>query len=157
MLQLQAACDASRDFVNLLRSPIVKADKKSAVLNALFGDKLGRLTTAFTNLLIRKGREFFLPEIIREVIRQYQEIKHITKVKITTAVPLEEDQKAAIVSKIRSSSVLENVDLETEIDPSLIGGFVLEANNNLFDASVLRDLKDIKKQFSQNIYIRNIR
>jgi F-type H+-transporting ATPase subunit delta len=47
--------------------------------------------------------------------------------------------------------------LKTKVDNDLIGGFVLEANNNLFDASISRDLKDIKKQFLQNLYIPDIR
>jgi hypothetical protein len=41
------------------------------------------------------------------------------------------------------------MELETEVDEKLIGGFVLEFNNNLVDASILRDLKDIKKQFTR--------
>ena len=48
------------------------------------------------------------------------------------------------------TSVLE---LESKVDPSLIGGFVLEFDNNLVDASVVRDLRDIKKQFQQNLYV----
>jgi F-type H+-transporting ATPase subunit delta len=58
---------------------------------------------------------------------------------------------------VKSNAGLENVELETKTDESLIGGFVLEFNNNLVDASVLRDLKDIKKQFEGNVYVHNIR
>jgi F-type H+-transporting ATPase subunit delta len=47
--------------------------------------------------------------------------------------------------------------LKTKVDDSIIGGFILEANNNLFDASILRDLNDIKKQFLTNIYVPEIR
>ena len=46
---------------------------------------------------------------------------------------------------------------QTHVNPTLLGGFVLEANNNLFDASIIRDLNDIKKQFLKNEYIPNIR
>ncbi|MBC7902760.1 MAG: F0F1 ATP synthase subunit delta, partial [Gemmatimonadaceae bacterium] len=46
---------------------------------------------------------------------------------------------------------------ELETKPDIIGGFVLEFNNNLIDASIERDLRDIKKQFGQNIYVRQIR
>ena len=50
-----------------------------------------------------------------------------------------------------------NVELETVTDERIIGGFKLEFNNNLVDASILRDLNDIKKQFGQNIFVQNIR
>jgi F-type H+-transporting ATPase subunit delta len=49
------------------------------------------------------------------------------------------------------------VELETAVDQRLIGGFVLEFNNNLVDASILRELKDIKKQFNKNLFVHNIR
>jgi len=45
------------------------------------------------------------------------------------------------------------IELETTVDPKLIGGFLLEFNNNLVDASMLRDLKDIKKQFMKNLFV----
>ena len=49
------------------------------------------------------------------------------------------------------------IELEAVINESLIGGFVLETEGNLVDASILRDLKDIKKQFLNNDYIHKIR
>jgi len=52
---------------------------------------------------------------------------------------------------------LSNIELETVVNPDLIGGFVLEFNNNLVDASIARDLRDIKKQFRENIYVKQIR
>ncbi|MEY3055838.1 MAG: synthase subunit delta, partial [Bacteroidota bacterium] len=48
------------------------------------------------------------------------------------------------------------IELTTKTDESLIGGFVLEFNNNLVDASIARDLKDIKKQFLNNEFISKI-
>ena len=157
MQYLQAVCKASRDFVNLLRSPVVKADKKESILAAVTNGKVSALTTAFNNLLINKGRESDLPEIVNAFIDQYNTIKGIHKVKLTTAVPVSDSVKNAIVDKVKASSGLESVELETSTDDSLIGGFVLEFNNNLVDASVLRDLKDIKKQFTGNVYVHNIR
>jgi F-type H+-transporting ATPase subunit delta len=50
-----------------------------------------------------------------------------------------------------------NIDLETAVNESLIGGFILEAAGKSLDASVLRDLKDVKKQFLNNDYLHKIR
>ena len=47
--------------------------------------------------------------------------------------------------------------IDCKVDPSLIGGFVLEFDNNLVDASVVRDLRDIKKQFQQNLFVPQIK
>ena len=61
---IQQACNDSHDLVLMLKSPIVKADKKTAVLHALFQDKIQKVTLAFIDLLVNKGREFHLPEIV---------------------------------------------------------------------------------------------
>ncbi len=157
MKYLQAVCKSSRDFVNLLRSPIIKAEKKDVIISAVTKDKIGALTTAFTKLLVTKGREEDLPEIISAFVDQYNEIKDIHKVKLTTAVEVSDDLKNAIVAKVKAEAGLPNIELESKVDEALIGGFVLEFNNNLVDASVLRDLKDVRKQFNENVYVRNIR
>jgi F-type H+-transporting ATPase subunit delta len=96
-------------------------------------------------------------EIASAVIDQYNAIKGIHKVKLTTATPVSEELKQGIESKIRSERGLDKIELETAVDETLIGGFVLEFDDNLLDASILRDLKDIKKQFSQNLYVHSIR
>ncbi len=157
MQYLQAICKSNPDFVSLLRSPVVKADKKDNILTAITMGKVNGLTAAFNKLLVAKGRESDLPEIANAFIDQYNTINGIHKVKLTTAVPVSEAVKTNIVNKVKAGSGLENVELETKTDESLIGGFVLEFNNNLVDASILRDLKDIKKQFNNNEFIHNIR
>ena len=52
---------------------------------------------------------------------------------------------------------LQNLQLQTEVEDELIGGFKLEIGDVLVDATILRDLNDVKKQFKTNEYIHNIR
>lgn len=157
MQYLEALCKASKEFVGLLKSPIVKADKKQAVLDAVTKGKLSAVTEGFNKLLVLKNRENVLPEIVTAFIEQYNVIKGIHKVKLTTAQPLTEVMKASILGKITSETTMQNVELETLTNEELVGGFVLEYNNNLVDASILRDLKDIKKQFTNNEFVMKIR
>lgn len=155
---LKAICKNSRDFVNLLRSPVVSSDKKQSIINAIIQNKVSVLTDAFIKLLIAKGREEDMPEIITAFIEQYNNIKGIHKVKLTTATAISDELKDDIVSKVKKEANLENVELELKVDDSLIGGFVLEFDNNLVDASILRDLKDIARQFKErNVFVQNIR
>jgi F-type H+-transporting ATPase subunit delta len=157
MLFLQSVCKSSREFVNLLKSPIIKADKKLHIVDAIIKGKVSELTASFTRLVIKKGREQDLPEVVTEFIKMYNLIKGIHKVKLTTAAPVGEELKQSIINKIKGSTPLQNIELETEVRNELIGGFMLEFNNNLVDASILRDLKDLKKQFQENIYVQKIR
>lgn len=154
---LHSVCKSSREFVSILRSPIIATDKKQKIVSAITDGKISELTASFIKLLISKMREEYLPEIIAAAIEQYNAIKGIHRVKLTTAEPVSDNVKESIVSKVKGETALQNVELETVVDPDLIGGFVLEFNNNLVDASVARDLRDIKKQFSQNIYVQQIR
>jgi F-type H+-transporting ATPase subunit delta len=155
---LQQVNKASREFVNLLRSPVVNADKKQSIIDAVTKNRISELTAAFIKLLINKGRESDMPEIITAFIEQYNAIKGIHKVKLTTATAVSDDLKNAIVEKMKREAKLEHVELDAKTDEALIGGFVLEFNNNLVDASVLRDLKDIAKQFKErNVFVQNIR
>lgn len=156
MLVLQQLFNGNRDVVALLKSPIIKADKKQKILAAVLEGKVSKLTTSFINLLITKGRESYLPEMLSAYLQEYDVIKKINKVKITSAVPLDDATLAQIKKQVEVGSDA-SIELETAVNEALIGGFVLETGDKLVDASVLRDLKDIKKQFEKNIYVPNIR
>ena len=154
---IAAVCKQSSDFVNLLRSPIINADQKNAIIKAIIAGKTGELTILFINLLVRKGREIDLPEIAAAFIDQFNTIKGIHRVKLTTAIPVSDALKQSIENKVQREKTFGTIELETAVDEKLIGGFVLEFNNNLVDTSILRDLKDIKKQFSKNLFVHNMR
>jgi len=156
MKYIQAVCNASSEFVNMLRSPIIKADQKNSILSAVLQNKVGVLTNSFIVLLVKKGRESDLHEIANTFIEQYNAMKGIHQVTLTTAVEISADMKNSIEQKVKSDNSFASVELTTKTDESLIGGFVLEFNNNLLDASISRDLRDIKKQFLKNEFVGKI-
>jgi F-type H+-transporting ATPase subunit delta len=157
MKYLDAVCKVSRDFTILLKSPVINPSQKNTILSAVTKGKVSELTAAFNTLLIKKGRESELPEIASAFVDQYNALKGIHTVKLTTAVPVSDSLKQSIESKLKTERGLGDIELETAVDENLIGGFVLEFNNNLVDASILRELKDIKKQFTQNLFVHGIR
>ena len=154
---LQRICKSNRDFVALLKSPIIPEDKKNKIITSIVTGRISDLTALFIKLLASKNRESNLPEIISSYINQYNQIKGIHKVKITTATQISEDIKNTFISKIKSVNDISNIELETAVDEKLVGGFVLEMDGKLLDASILRDLKDVRKQFQNNDYIRKLR
>src|SRR5215470_3172955 len=90
MQWLQQVIKGSRYFANLLRSPIIKGDKKRKIVESIIGSRVTNITSLFIDLLIVKGRESHLPEIITSFVVQYKEHKDIYPVKLTTAVPISE-------------------------------------------------------------------
>lgn len=157
MQWLQAVCKNNRDFVNLLRSPIINSDTKKKILSAVTAGKLSEITNAFNTLLITKGRESNLPEIITAFIDLYKQHKNIHTVKLTTAVPLGDDVKNAIITQVKKAGNIQNIELETKVDDKILGGFVLQVGDKLVDASIAYDLKAIAKQFENNDFIYKIR
>lgn len=156
MKWLHSIHKSNSDFVALLRSPIIKPGTKGKIIESVTTGRVSKLTDAFITLLVRKGRETNLPEIVSAFIDQYNILKNINKVKITTAAPLADTLKDAILANVKGA-VTGSLEVETTVDEDLIGGFLLETNGQLVDASILRDLKDVKKQFLNNDYIHKIR
>lgn len=157
MLYLQDVTKQSREFLNLLRSPVVKGDTKLKIVTAVTAGKISDLTAAFIKLLINKGRESNLPEVITAFINQYKKVKDIHTVKLTTATPVSDAVKNAIVAQVKNSSDMKNIELETKVDPAIIGGFVLQAGDKMVDASIAYDLREVAKQFENNDFIYKIR
>ncbi len=157
VIYLQALCNESRDLVNLLKSPIIQPDKKLAVLEALTKGKVTDITSRFIQLVVKKGRENVLREILQAFVDQYKRFKDIHTVKLVTAVEISEELKHSIVNKIKAETPYKNIELKTEVKPEIIGGFVLEVENSLIDASIAYDLNAIKKQFDNNDFIYKIR
>lgn len=140
------AASKNRDFYLLLKSPIVNARKKLSILDALFKDKYDEMTMAFLRILVNKGREPYLPEVAEEFITQYKKIKHISTVKVTTAKPMTAAAMEALKAKLTASdATAQSVEIETAVNPELIGGFILELDDKIYDASVAQKLEEVKR------------
>jgi F-type H+-transporting ATPase subunit delta len=157
MQWLQAVCKSNRDFINMLRSPVIKSDAKGKIVKAVTAGKISVLSDTFIQLLINKGREGALPEISSAFIQQYKFFKKIYTVKLTTATPVSDDLRSAIVNHIKSTTEMQNIELETVVNESIIGGFVLQTGDKMVDASIAYDLKEIAKQFENNDFIYKVR
>ena len=129
MQWLQAVCKSSHEFVVILRSPVIKGDKKEKIIEAVTDGRISEMTKMFVRLMIRKGRESYLPEVINAYITQYKVNKNIQTVQLTTASALSDELKNAIVKQIKATADMPNIELETSVNADLIGGFVLQAGD----------------------------
>jgi F-type H+-transporting ATPase subunit delta len=157
MKLISRICRSNADFMQVLKSPIIKSDKKGKIIQAVLQTQVSELTSKFVLLLVNKTRENSLSEIADAFIAQYNDIHQIRQVKITTAAPMSDAVEQAILAKVKAAIPAASIELETAIDEELIGGFMLETADKLIDMSILRDLKDVRKQFLNNDYIHRIR
>lgn len=154
MKLIDDTCDVNHDLQLFLKSPIVKADKKQEVMNAVFGAKLSPLTAGFMKLIIRHRREDLFHEIADSFVKQYREYKNIGVAEIITATPLSTDLKSKIIAQLKKQEGREMEVIE-KIDVNLIGGLVIRIGDKQFDGSISRKLSDLKRDFSKNPYVPN--
>ena len=143
-----------RDFALMLRNPIIHSDKKQNIVEQIFKDKFNPITFTFINLVISKRREAYLMQIAQEFITQYNQVKNITSVTLTTAVEPDEALIENVKTLIKSKAGIENVELHTKLDESIIGGFILHYEDKMYDASVHRQLEILDDNFLDNIYVK---
>lgn len=154
MLLVSSICSSNKDFVNLLKTPIVKTDLKIKILNELLAKSISDLTLSFIILIAKKKREILLPEIAECFIALYKNNKNIKEVSVVTAKPLDDDLRKEVMSYIEKQSN-SKIELKEIIDESLIGGAIIRMDDKQLDASISSKLKSLKNQFSENLYIQN--
>ncbi len=146
----------NRDFKMCLQSPIINTGTKTKIFRELFDGKVDQVTMAFFNIILNKGRESYLPEIASEFIEQYKAINHISTIRLVTATEVDAKTIDAIRQKFEAAgSTRSNVEIIHTVDPTLIGGFLVEFDDKLYDASVKYQLEQVKKQFTGNLHIQN--
>jgi F-type H+-transporting ATPase subunit delta len=147
-------CEENRDFMLMLRSPVIKHDKKNDVLKKIFQGKVNPLTLAIFDIITRKNREPLLPAIAKEFHVAYNDYKEIGGATVTTAVPLDNKLRDEIEQIVKKLSDKKQVEIIEKIDPEMIGGFVLNFGDRQVDASIKNKLRALKVKFSQNPYIK---
>lgn len=143
-----------RELLLLLRNPVIHTDKKQKIVDQIFGSRFNTITKEFFKLVISKRREEFLPEFATEFIAQYNKHKNITVVKVTTAVPVDNYSLTHIRELLKTDSSLTNIEFQTKVDENIIGGYVLQYGDKLYDASIARALEVLDNNFLDNSYIK---
>ena len=153
MKMIYGVCAENSELTAVLRSPIIKSDKKLSILNEIFGKQISPLTQKFVNLLSVKTRESYIMDIAEQFANQYKEYKGITTATITSATPLDDASRKRVLDMVKAAAKSE-VELDEKIKADLVGGFVIRIGDTQVDASVLRQIKNLKRNFSENPYVK---
>ncbi len=133
-----------------IESPTLSKEQKLNLLNEAAGqmDTCNELMRFFNLVLDRKREKLFI-FISFSFIDLYREVKHIRLGKLITAVPVapEVEKRLRTLREYSNNANIEHLEFETNVDPSLIGGFILQVGSNRIDASIAGQLKRVKKQF----------
>ena len=153
MQMISSVCAQSKDLRLLLKSPIVKSDKKQAILNELFGKNISQISNSFISIILTKKREGLLDDISNAFIDAYKVYHNITTATVTSAVELSKQQKEVIV-KLLNAQGNENVELKEVVNTDIIGGVILRVGDKQVDESIRRKLANLEMEFSDNPYVK---
>ena len=126
-----------------LENPVLKPAEKIAMLTSVVKSGKSEHYANFIKLVVEKRRETYIREIFLKYQQIYRKKNNIAQVVVVTALRLPEE----IIGKIKSL-VLKKAEQEVEFvykyDTSIIGGFILKVDSMQLDASVARELKELR-------------
>lgn len=139
--------DENRVFAVMLKNPVILHSKKRAVLNAIFSEKMNKLTVSAFDLITKKNRENILDTVAHEFLAQYNILKGIQKATITATYELDEKEKARFSKMVESLSGKKS-ELEVKVDKSIVGGFIMNIGDKQLDESVKSKLNKIHRELT---------
>lgn len=144
MVTLESAFSQINLLKQAMSNPTLTKEEKIKLLNSIFNNKTSNLTKSFISLVVDHGREDYFYRIALSYQDLYRKDKNIVVTHLTTAVEADDKIKKQI---IKSVEVSENskVELRTEINPDIIGGYILDIEGKRLDASIIRQLSKLYK------------
>ena len=147
MKLVNAVFGMDKELKIILKSPIVREGKKQKILSRLFEDKVHPLIMHYMLIIARKRRAALLDGISQEFQLVYKNFLGIEPVQVITAAPLEDALREKVIAVARRMTT-KTIEFREEVNPSIIGGFILNLGDKQYDASVRRKLANLKHQFN---------
>ena len=136
---------AIAQFNEVLSDPIVAKAEKVKLLEMAVGEPLHDCLKQFIAFVADQKRESKMPLIAMKYMEMYRAKHNILSTHVTTATELPEATIEKIKGFVKQTFGAE-AEMEVKIDPSLIGGFILDIENSRMDASVAGQLNALKNR-----------
>jgi F-type H+-transporting ATPase subunit delta len=151
-LLFKKVVEENKKLLKVLESPIITSQKKLAILNELFKNRLHKITLNLFQLISHATREALIPTVMDIFIEQYYDYKKIKVASVTTTFKLSNDLISYFKTMVKSLMPCKEVILNEYINPSIQGGFILRVADQQIDNSLANKLHKLKAQFSVNEY-----
>ena len=153
MMLVHDVCKANKDFILLLANPVVRTDKKLAIIHEIFNKHLQKMSMLFLDIITKAGRENFIDLIAEQYTILYKQHKGIITTTLQTVIKIDDTIKDQLISLLEKQTNAD-IELTEELDERLIGGFVFKYDNLEYDASIRKQIQRLKKDFARNLYIK---
>lgn len=146
MMMINKVYNENHELVLVMRNPIVKGDKKLAILNEIFKG-INNVSASFIKIIVAKKREAMLVDIVNAFIDAYKEHHNIKTAFVTTAVALSTEQKENI-KKLINKTYNSTIEFVEKVDADIIGGIILRVEDKQVDESIKRKLQNLAMAFN---------
>lgn len=130
----------------VLIHPLISPDKKNAIINKVLGTRVSPIILRFLKLLINKNRVMYLTQIADAYHFLSDQARGIARVKVKSYLPMPTDQLKVLEQKMLTLTSSQQVILEPEVDPSLLGGITVQVGDSIIDGSVTGRLRELREQ-----------
>lgn len=144
--ELKEVFESEPKLVSFLVTPNHTEAKKKQLVEEVFHDNVEPYTFNLLRLLLDKGRITEIPDIADDYRKFYNERKNVIRMTITTAFEAEPELISDISEKFRKQYGAEQVQVETKVDPDLIGGAIIVIGDTMYDESVRGKLAALKAE-----------
>ena len=142
--------DPSPEFDKLLANPMIAAEKKLDLIRTIFSGRALPVVLSFLQTVAKNERLSDLRSIIDHVHQLSNEEDNVRQVAATTALPMSPELEQRL-SESAGALLGCRVQLETEVDPSMIGGVILRIGDTVYDGSITARLDRLRKEMSQGV------
>jgi len=133
---LLALWKESPELREAMASPVLEVEAKKAAITKLFGEQVSPTFLNLLKLLADRQRIGVLDSVLERLLELYREQNGIALATVTSAEALSEEQLGRITTQLKAVAGTDQVEINTAVDPSLIGGFVLKVGSKVIDASL---------------------
>ena len=134
--ELLALWRQSPELREAMASPVLETDGKKSALTKLFAEQISPTFLNLLKLLADRGRIGYLDAVLERLLELYRDQNSIALATVTSAEPLSAEQQASLTEKVKAVAGTEHVEIDLQVDPALIGGFVLRVGSKVIDASL---------------------
>lgn len=140
---MQTLLTESTELKVFLASPLVKAEEKKAVIKKIAGEDTNPFLLNFLLLLVDQKRISFVEGIFNKYLESLRKLNNIVLAEVTSAIKLYEGEGEKLIEKIKNLTGAENVEMQTKIDPDILGGVIIKVGSQVYDASLKGQLRRI--------------
>lgn len=140
--------DRNPDFATLLCSSVGNRDDRLTLIDRVVAPHASELFTSFLRVLARKDRLDLLPLILHQSQLRYERLQGKRRVQVTSAQELSDEQRERVRQQLSEKLPFDPI-LESNVDPSLLGGIVIRVGDTVYDSSVKTRMKQLRERMRQ--------